>query len=478
MAVALAKSPSAAAMDASGLADLGPEHYVKLSPCLPQDACKDDAFKRMELRPDLDPSRAWSILGTHVGRDNWWQRWDGLERRRLRGVGAQESKAAGGGEAGEENRRAEKQVRYPGKVNPADLGPEHYVKLSPCLPQDACKDDAFKRMVRRSDAWRHRVRRSLRCGVRGRKAWVTKLVHRRDWLPLDCMELRPDLDPSRAWSILGTHVGRDNAHFQRGSPLNMQSEPMPPWKFTHITTNKPTKLRRRDQGGTPSQRPCPETQHDDHCQVYTDATIFPDGGRVSFLSSTHTCIQWHQRYTSQEADPLVMELQAIHDAIQAVTTKLPTIRHLPIFTDSLAAIRELKKVSKAMELCQRIHTLHRNTSTYIKVYWIQGHATNQYNLAADQQAHFPSDPDLPSLPLPSEPLSLLHARKHSLRQDTRALIPPCVCSLPCHLTRVEEVVLRRLRAGVALTPATRRKRMCVTLYGLVLAYRLSALAYL
>ncbi|KAG0442256.1 hypothetical protein HPB47_015751, partial [Ixodes persulcatus] len=114
-----------------------------------------------------------------------------------------------------------------------------------------------------------------------------------------------------------------------------------------------------------------------------------------------------------------MELQAIHDAIQAVTTKLPTIRHLHIFTDSLAPIRELKK----------------------------------YNLAADQQAHFPSDPDLSSLPLPSEPLSLLHARKHSLRQDTRAFIPPCVCSLPRHLTRVEEVVLRRLRAGVALTPA-------------------------
>ncbi|KAM7288727.1 cytochrome P450 3A8-like [Ixodes scapularis] len=40
-----------------------------------------------ELRPDLDPSRAWSILGTHVGRGNWWQqRWDGLERRRLWGV--------------------------------------------------------------------------------------------------------------------------------------------------------------------------------------------------------------------------------------------------------------------------------------------------------------------------------------------------------------------------------------------------------
>ncbi|KAG0422740.1 hypothetical protein HPB47_001464 [Ixodes persulcatus] len=173
---------------------------------------------------------------------------------------------------------------------------------------------------------------------------------------------------------------------------------------------------------------------------------------ISFLSSTHTCIQGHQRYTSQEADPLVMELQAIHDAIQAVTTKLPTIRHIHIFTDSSAAIRELKKVSKAMELCQRIHTLHRNTSTCIKVYWIQGHATNQYNLAADKQAHFPSDPDLPSLPLPCEPLSLLHARKHSLRQDTRALIPTCVCSFPRHLTRVEEVVLQRLRAGVALTP--------------------------
>ncbi|KAG0432289.1 hypothetical protein HPB47_020979 [Ixodes persulcatus] len=173
-------------------ADLGPEHYVKLSPCLPQDACKDDAFKRMKLRPDLDNSRAWSILGTHVGRDDWWQRWDGLERRRLRGVATRRmltfgttspaaegllqsataaqmavALAIGGGD-GRRRPWFFVSLRYPGKVNPADLGPEHYVKLSPCLPQDACKDDAFKRM-----------------------------------------ELRPDLDPSRAWSILGTHVGRD-----------------------------------------------------------------------------------------------------------------------------------------------------------------------------------------------------------------------------------------------------------------------------
>ena len=148
-----------------------------------------------------------------------------------------------------------------------------------------------------------------------------------------------------------------------------------------------------------------------------------------------------------------MELQAIHDAVRDVTSKLSTIQQLDVFTDSLAAIQELKKVHKVMEICEAIHKMNRNTATCIRVHWIQGHAANPHNIAADQQAHCPPNTDLPSIPLPPQPLNTLRARKNVLRQDTRALIPPCVCSLPLHLTRAEEVVLRRLRAGVALTPA-------------------------
>ncbi|KAG0418538.1 hypothetical protein HPB47_004774 [Ixodes persulcatus] len=44
-------------------------------------------------------------------------------------------------------------------------------------------------------------------------------------------------------------------------------------------------------------------------------------------------------------------------------------------------------------------------------------------------------------------------QRNLLRRDTRALIFPCVCSLPRNLSRVEEVSLRRLRAGAALTPS-------------------------
>ena len=47
-------------------------------------------------------------------------------------------------------------------------------------------------------------------------------------------------------------------------------------------------------------------------------------------------------------------------------------------------------------------------------------------------------------------------RKEDLRRATRALIPPCGTDLPSRLARWEEVLLRRLRVGVALSPAVTR----------------------
>ncbi|KAG0412256.1 hypothetical protein HPB47_010616 [Ixodes persulcatus] len=151
-----------------------------------------------------------------------------------------------------------------------------------------------------------------------------------------------------------------HSYFYGGPPLTATLDDIPPWCYTNITTNKTTKLRRSDQPAPTPETSIPQGQ----CVVYTDAAVLPRGGRVAFVSPSHPGIQATCNYKSDTPDSLLLELQAIHDAIKAVI-----------------------------------------------------------------------------------------AQKNLLRRDTRALIPPCVCSLPRNLSRVEEVSLRRLRAGAALTPS-------------------------
>lgn len=100
-----------------------------------------------------------------------------------------------------------------------------------------------------------------------------------------------------------------------------------------------------------------------------------------------------------EASRLVMQLQAIRDAVRDATCKLPTIKQIDVFTDSLGAVKELKNVHKAMEICGVNHKLNYNTATCVQVQCIQGHAVKSRNIAADQQAHCPPDIDFSTIPL-------------------------------------------------------------------------------
>ncbi|KAG0428731.1 hypothetical protein HPB47_024290 [Ixodes persulcatus] len=240
-----------------------------------------------------------------------------------------------------------------------------------------------------------------------------------------------------------------HSYFYGGPPLTATLDDIPPWCYTNITTNKTTKLRRSDQPAPTPETSIPQGQ----CVVYTDAAVLPRGGRVAFVSPSHPGIQATCNYKSDTPDSLLLELQAIHDAIKAVIG-LPDIKEAHIYTDSLNSIKHLKQVTQTLQICQQIHILHQKTTINIKVHWVQGHSQNHSNLLADHHAHH-TQPllDLLLASLPCDPRSDLIAQKNLLRRDTRALIPPCVCSLPRNLSRVEEVSLRRLRAGAALTPS-------------------------
>ncbi|KAG0430410.1 hypothetical protein HPB47_022716 [Ixodes persulcatus] len=242
---------------------------------------------------------------------------------------------------------------------------------------------------------------------------------------------------------------------------------IPSWCYTNITTNKTTKLRRSDQPA-----PTPETSIlQGQCVVYTDVAVLPRGGRVAFVSPSHPGIQATCNYKSDTPDSLLVELQAIHDAIKAVIG-LPDIKEAHTYTDSLNSIKHLKQVTQTLQIFGTIlsgtilsgtilsGTILSGTilsgailtGTILTGSRKQGHSQNHSNLLADHHAHH-SQPllDLPPASLPSDPRSDLIAQKNLLRRDTRALIPPYVCSLPRNLSRVEEDSLRRLRAGAALT---------------------------
>ncbi|KAG0411182.1 hypothetical protein HPB47_011686 [Ixodes persulcatus] len=241
-----------------------------------------------------------------------------------------------------------------------------------------------------------------------------------------------------------------HSYFYGGPLLTAALDDIPPWCYTNITTNKTTKLRRSDQPAPTPETSIPQSQ----CVVYTDAAVLPRGGRASFVSPSHPGIRVTCDYKSDTPDSLLLELQAIHDAIKAFIG-LSDIKEAHIHTDSLNSIKHLKQVTQTLQICQQIHILHQKTTINIKVHWMQGHSQNHSNLLADHHAHH-TQPllDLPPASLPSDPRSDLIAQKKKLpRRDTRALIPPCVCSFPRNLSRVEGVPLRRLRAGAALTPS-------------------------
>ena len=75
--------------------------------------------------------------------------------------------------------------------------------------------------------------------------------------------------------------------------------------------------------------------------------------------------------------------------------------------------------------------------------------------AADAGTH-PTRVQYPALLAPSSAAMRFASAKECVRRTARALIPPRGTDLPGGLYRQDEVLLRRLRLGVALTPAVTR----------------------
>lgn len=117
----------------------------------------------------------------------------------------------------------------------------------------------------------------------------------------------------------------------------------------------------------------------------------------------------------------------------------------------MQAVRDLRKVLHQVPMSQTIHAKAAALSFRVKITWAQRTSTPGQQ-QADAATRIP--PTTHPLPLfPVDAMSKLATDKEDLRRSTRALIPPCGSNLPGGLTRREEVALRRIRVGAALTPA-------------------------
>ena len=130
---------------------------------------------------------------------------------------------------------------------------------------------------------------------------------------------------------------------------------------------------------------------------------------------------------------------------------MTTEMKLDIYTDSTTAIRDLRRVARATSMSARIHAILDTYPCPVRVLWIRRDMIPAH-IAADRACR---RIDLPR-PLPLLQVSNLEqllVEKENLRRATRALLPPRGTDLQSGLARWEEVLLRRLRVGVALSPA-------------------------
>lgn len=121
-----------------------------------------------------------------------------------------------------------------------------------------------------------------------------------------------------------------------------------------------------------------------------------------------------------------------------------------LYTDSTQAVRELRRVAKSLDLTCDVHRIVNSFPCPVRVLW------NRRSTPAHTDADAACHPQRVTGPLPLLQLSqsdTLIIHKESLRRSTRALLPPRGSDLPGGLTRREEVALRRIRVGAALTPA-------------------------
>lgn len=189
--------------------------------------------------------------------------------------------------------------------------------------------------------------------------------------------------------------------------------------------------------------------------VYVDAAIDNCVLHTSLVCPAQPEIQHICSYVTEAPFPSVLaELTAIRDGLTVMISKMDSLSHdkLLVYTDSTQAVRELRKVTSSIDIASDIHRLIHSCACPVRVLWTRRSAPAQ--VEADAACH-PATVQHPLPLLRLSPKDSLLVHKETLRRSTRALIPPRGSDLPGGLTRREEVALRRIRVGAALTPAIR-----------------------
>lgn len=169
---------------------------------------------------------------------------------------------------------------------------------------------------------------------------------------------------------------------------------------------------------------------------------------MGLKSFTHAEKQGRWIYGTDNPEPLLRKLEAIHIVIRTIQdTSEITSTH--IYTHPVEAVKHPKRVKKTLHVSQNINEINAKTGIQIYVHQIGGHDINTNKYTTHQPAHEPPTTSTPPILMPPDP-SIPLLQTSLLKKRARALIPPCAHSLHRHLTPEEEVLQRRLRAGVAL----------------------------
>lgn len=247
------------------------------------------------------------------------------------------------------------------------------------------------------------------------------------------------------------------AAYMTGSPAPPLSNTniRPPWKFHQLTDTRPVARIHPRTVGAPIP-PSMEIGSPSSTLMFVDASASDTLLHTALLCPTVAPDPVTCTYITTEKWPSTQaELLAVRDAL--LHTSLLINHASPqctIYTDSSAAVRELRKTLTSNELLLEIQDIMDTYPCRVRVSWRQrnSHPAMQ---AADAGTH-PVRVQYPAPLAPSSNGVRLASAKERLRRTARALIPPCGTELPSGLSRQDEVLLRRLRLGVALTPAVTR----------------------
>ncbi|KAH8023436.1 hypothetical protein HPB51_014551 [Rhipicephalus microplus] len=270
--------------------------------------------------------------------------------------------------------------------------------------------------------------------------------------PYTMAELQAAIDQAKSQAVPAAAA---LAHYY-GSTLPQPDAPVaevPPWLKAQASDNRP--LTRLRQSTRQAAQEGIVTTTENSLAVYVDAATDNCVLHTSLVCPAQPEIQHICSYVTEAPFPSVLaELTAIRDGLTVMISKMDSLSHdkLLVYTDSTQAVRELRKVTSSIDIASDIHRLIHSCACPVRVLWTRRSAPAQ--VEADAACH-PATVQHPLPLLRLSPKDSLLVHKETLRRSTRALIPPRGSDLPGGLTRREEVALRRIRVGAALTPAIR-----------------------